>query len=95
MEYALCFSFKMTNNQAKYEALLTKLKLAKEPRATNLKIFTNSQLIASQVTSEYKARDLTMADYLSKLQSLTSMLKCFDIFHIPSVRTSVQMYFPN
>lgn len=41
-ENALHFSFKETDDQAKYEALLAGLKLAKELRAMNLRVFTDS-----------------------------------------------------
>lgn len=54
-KYALCFLFKVTNNQAQYKALLARLKLAKEFRMKSLWIFTNSYLIASQVISEFEA----------------------------------------
>ena len=45
-EYALRFNFKALNNHAKYEALLAGLKMAKEFEIDNLKVFTDSQLIA-------------------------------------------------
>lgn len=39
IEYALCFSFKATNNQAKYKAFLAGLKLAKQLKVKSLRIF--------------------------------------------------------
>lgn len=41
-EYVLQFAFKVTNNQAKYEALLAGLKLAKQLEVNHSKVFTNS-----------------------------------------------------
>lgn len=77
VKYLLCFSFKVINNQAKYEALLAGLRLVKELRATNLGVSL------TQVIGEYKAWDLTIAKYLHKVWTLTSTLKYFGIFHIP------------
>lgn len=55
IEYALCFLFKGTNNQSEYETLLARPKLAKELEIKYLRIFTDSQLVADQITSKYKA----------------------------------------
>lgn len=41
-EYALQFIFQASNNQAKYEALLAKLRIAKELGVKRLKTFINS-----------------------------------------------------
>ena len=41
-EYSLRFSFEAINNQAKYEALLTCLKLTEQLRAKHLKVFIDS-----------------------------------------------------
>ena len=69
-EYALRFSFKATNNQAEYEALLTRLWLVEWLGAKHWKVFTNSQLVMGQTTREYEAQDLTLAKYLDKFKSL-------------------------
>ena len=42
IEYVLRFNFKASNNQTKYEALLTGLKIAKELEIDSLKVFTDS-----------------------------------------------------
>ena len=65
-EYALRFSFKATNNQAEYEALITGLKLAARLEVKNLKVFTDSQLVVGQTIREYEARDPTLAKYHEK-----------------------------
>ena len=38
IHFTLCFEFSMSNNEAKYEALITGLRLVKELQAHNLKI---------------------------------------------------------
>lgn len=83
MEYTLQFLFEVTNNKAKYEALLADQKLAKQLGIDHLKVLTNFQLIANQVTGKYEAQDSTMTKYLVKVWALTTTLKYFRIFHIP------------
>ena len=82
-KYALRFDFKTSNNQAEYEALLAGLKIAKELGINNLKVCIDLQLITGQIKGEFKARDPIMMKYLQKVKDLTSILKCFEIFHIP------------
>ncbi|GJZ01603.1 reverse transcriptase domain-containing protein [Tanacetum coccineum] len=54
--YALRFEFKTTNNEAKYEALLARLRIAKEMKIQELIIFVDSQLVANQVNGLFEAR---------------------------------------
>lgn len=46
IKFALYFTFKVSNNQAKYEALLASLKVAKELGMKRLKVFIDFQLVA-------------------------------------------------
>ena len=50
---ALRFAFKANNNQAKYEALIAGMLLAKELGAQSLVVKSNSLLVTGQVTGEY------------------------------------------
>ncbi|GAU51110.1 hypothetical protein TSUD_411870 [Trifolium subterraneum] len=62
IEVSLALSFPTSNNQAEYEAFLAGLRLAED--AKEIKIYTDSQLVASQhVPREHNKR----ADILSKL----------------------------
>ncbi|XP_073098830.1 uncharacterized protein [Elaeis guineensis] len=80
-EYALRFNFKASNNQAKYEALLVGLKIAKELEIYSLKVFTDSQLIVGQIKGEFEICDPIMM-YFQKVKDFTTSLKYFEIFHI-------------
>ena len=42
IHYALCFRFKVSNNEAEYEALIVGLRLAKELQARNIQIYSDS-----------------------------------------------------
>ena len=55
MHCALRFGFKASNNEAKYEALIVGLNLAKEMKLESLEIYNDSQLVVCQVTDEYQA----------------------------------------
>ena len=50
---ALKFGVKASNNEAKYEALLAGLRLAKELKVGHLQIFSDSQLVVKYVIKEY------------------------------------------
>ncbi|MCH93145.1 maturase K [Trifolium medium] len=57
IEVSLALSFPTSNNQAEYEAFLAGLRLAKDVDAKEIKIFTDSQLVVSQVLGEYQAKN--------------------------------------
>ncbi|GKB46016.1 reverse transcriptase domain-containing protein, partial [Tanacetum coccineum] len=58
--YALRFEFETTNNEAKYEALLAGLRIAKEMEIQELIIFVDSQLVANQVKGLFEAMQPTI-----------------------------------
>ncbi|KAB2629003.1 hypothetical protein D8674_033798 [Pyrus ussuriensis x Pyrus communis] len=81
MEYAICFKFKASNNEAEYWALLVGLCLAKHLGVKQINIFSDSQLVVNQVTNNFDAKDNSMAAYLAQTQLL---LKHFH-YHITQV----------
>jgi len=60
IEQALRFTFKASNNQAEYEALVARMLLAKELGAQSLLVKSNSLLVTRQVTCEYHVKDPQM-----------------------------------
>ncbi|KAM2816798.1 hypothetical protein COP1_040994 [Malus domestica] len=70
MEYAICFKFKASNNEAEYEALIAGLRLAKHLGVKRIDIFSDSQLVVNQVTNNFNAKDSSMAAYLAQTQLL-------------------------
>ena len=79
MHCALKFGFKVSNNGPEYEALITRLNLAKEMKVESLEIFSDSQLIVCQVTNKYQARGEKMAAYLQKAKDLLSTFSSYTI----------------
>ena len=69
-EYALRFSFKTSNNQAEYEALIAGLRIAKDLKVEKLRAYSDSQLVVGQAKGEFEAKDPVMAKYLQKVREL-------------------------
>ncbi|XP_073098880.1 uncharacterized protein [Elaeis guineensis] len=65
--YALRFDFPTTNNEAKYKALLSGLRVAKKVGAQHLNVFSDSQLVVSHIKGGYEARKENMKRYLQKV----------------------------
>ena len=83
MEYAIRIGFKVTNNEAEYEALLAGLRVATSLGVQSIEAFSDSQLVANQVQGDYLARDVRMAAYLDEVKRLTQKIKRFTIQQIP------------
>ena len=82
-EYTLRFSFKTSNNQAEYEALIAGLRIAKDLKVDKLRAYSDSQLVVGQTKGEFEAKDPAMAKYLHKVKELTPSFQYFNILHIP------------
>ena len=65
-------SFLASNNEAEYETLLIRLKSARRLGADRLQVFCDSQLMANQISGEYKAWDERMSAHLLIVKSLLS-----------------------
>ena len=63
-EYALRFSFKTSNNQAEYEALIAGLQIAKDLKVEKLRAFSDSLLVVGQMKGEFEDKYPVMAKYL-------------------------------
>ena len=59
------------------------MKLAKEVGAQKLNIFSDSQVVTSQITGSYQAKDPTMKKYLDKTKEQLGQLGEYKICHIP------------
>ena len=82
MEYAIRIGFKVTNNEAEYETLLAKLRVATRLGVDFIDTFSDSQLVVNQVQGEYLARDTRMAAYLDEVKSMSQKIKNFTIRQI-------------
>ncbi|KAM2087214.1 hypothetical protein ACFX1R_024666 [Malus domestica] len=87
MEYAIRFKFKTSNNEAKYEALLVGLRLAKHLGVKRIDIFSDSQLVVNQVTNNFDAKDSSMVAHLAQTQLLLKHFH-YQITQIPQAANS-------
>ena len=61
---AVKIAFTISNNEVEYEAVLLRLRVAKKLSITTLELQCDSQLVASQLQGEYKAKSERMEQYL-------------------------------
>lgn len=83
IEQSLWFGFWATNNEAKYEALIVELKLARSLKASKIKDFNDSQLVVNQINRDYTIKDIKMSTYLAKVKKLQSKFEEFSIEQLP------------
>ncbi|CAJ2676632.1 unnamed protein product [Trifolium pratense] len=83
IEVSLELAFPTTNNQAEYEAFLAGLRLAQDMEAEEIKIFTDSQLVASQITGEYQTKDERLTEYLNLIKEKLTKFRQTEVKHVP------------
>ncbi|KAL6331678.1 hypothetical protein AAG906_014328 [Vitis piasezkii] len=74
IKQAIQLGFLASNNEAKYEAILVQLELARSLTVIKLKICSDSQLVIGQIQKEYEAKDECMAHYLALVQDSLAKL---------------------
>ncbi|XP_058748409.1 uncharacterized protein LOC131621387 [Vicia villosa] len=95
IEISLVLSFNTSNNQAEYEALLAGLRLAEDVGAREIKIYTDSQLVASHVSGDYQAKNDILAEYLALVKDKMKKFAKAEVEHIPREHNSRATYYPN
>ncbi|GAU39748.1 hypothetical protein TSUD_219910 [Trifolium subterraneum] len=83
IEVSLALSFPTSNNQAEYEAFLAGLRLAVDVGAKEIKIYTDSQLVASQVLGDYQAKNDNLSEYLALVKERITKFDSAEIQHVP------------
>ncbi|GAU40562.1 hypothetical protein TSUD_35790 [Trifolium subterraneum] len=83
IEVSLRLSFPTTSNQVEYEAFLAGLRLAEDMGAEEIKIFTDSQLVASQVSGEYQTKEERLLEYLNLIRTKLAKFKETEVKHVP------------
>lgn len=72
-----------TNNQAEYMAVLRGVERAKELGATELECFMDSQLVAEQLSRNYKIKNAELAKLFVQIWNLLGFFKRASFTHIP------------
>nr|KYP53796.1 Uncharacterized protein Mb2253c family [Cajanus cajan] len=83
LEQSLKFSFKVTNNQAEYEALHAGLRLARDIGARRVSCNSDSKLIVEQLSGTYQAKDTLLQRYFHVASHQISSFDEFTIRHVP------------
>ena len=83
ISYAFRLEFPALNNEVEYKALLARLRLAKEMRAEQLRIYSDSQLVINQVNGDYQAKSENMVTYLKKARGQLMTFKWYRIEQVP------------
>ena len=68
IECMIRLDFPMTNNEAEYEAMVAGLNLVKAAGAENMFVHYDSQVITSQINSDYECRNERMKKYLEEVK---------------------------
>jgi ribonuclease HI len=83
LKYVLRMSFlQASNNEAEYEALLHRMKMAKACGATRLKIFGDSNLVVQQVMNRCDAISDNMTAYRNLYYYLEGTFDGYEVSHI-------------
>ncbi|KAL0346339.1 UNVERIFIED_CONTAM: hypothetical protein Sradi_4465200 [Sesamum radiatum] len=72
LEYALCFDFKTSTNEAEYKALIAGIRIALDAGARNLITYADSYLVTKQVEDKNEVKEERMKEYLQDIGELTS-----------------------
>ncbi|XP_060969882.1 uncharacterized protein LOC133037084 [Cannabis sativa] len=88
MQRAIRCDFKLTNNEAEYEALIAGLDLSIELNAKTIEVMSDSELIVNQLNGSYQAKDSKMASYLKIVQDKISRFTKFTINQLPRLENN-------
>ena len=82
IEQAIQLGFSASNNESKYEAILTEIELATVISADKLIIQSDSQLVVGQVNVEYESWDPRMAKYVTLVKQRLASFSAWKLEHV-------------
>ena len=63
LKYGVQLKFSITNNEVEYEALLTRLRIARTLAAEKIVLRSNSQLVIGQIRGDFEVKETRMQKY--------------------------------
>ncbi|GJT99456.1 reverse transcriptase domain-containing protein [Tanacetum coccineum] len=72
-----------TNNEAEYEALVARLRMAARMKVRDIDVKVDSKLVARQINGSYVANSIIMIKYLAMAKECIAGFKSFTIQNIP------------
>ncbi|XP_014499249.1 uncharacterized protein LOC106760312 [Vigna radiata var. radiata] len=88
VEQAIFFTFQLSNNQAKYEALISGLLLAAELNVQHLECRMDSHLVVGHINGTFQVKDNQLLRYYHKVSDLIKTFDIFRIIHVPREQNS-------
>ncbi|XP_073061699.1 uncharacterized protein [Primulina eburnea] len=83
IKLALKIDSRITNNEAEYEAVLAGLQATREVGASQVIIYSNSQLVNQQIKGTYEAKNEKMPKYLGLITARAALFTDWSIEQIP------------
>lgn len=71
-----------TNNYAEYSGLLAALEYAQKQNFTNLKVFSDSELLVKQMKGQYKVKHPVLQTLFTRAKNITRRIEHFSIQHV-------------
>ena len=85
--YKLAFDF--SNNEVKYEALITSLKILKKLNAKKIYAYGDSELVIKQVKGEYQAKHPQMRAYRNAVLDILRMFPEYTLTAVPRTQNII------
>ena len=82
LKYVFQILFKVSNNEAEYEALLHGLRLAISLGIKRLLVYGDSLLVVQQVNKEWDTNKETMDAYVAEIRKLENKFSGLEIHHV-------------
>jgi len=89
LRYGVQLKFPATNNKAKYEGILTGLRLGKALGDKNLLVQNDSKLVIGQIKREYEVKEERMQKYFRLTKRLTQGFDKVEFEQIPKSQNTV------
>ncbi|VFQ73599.1 unnamed protein product [Cuscuta campestris] len=85
--YAIRFQFRVSNNEAEYEALINRLKILGKMGVSKVQVYTDSRLVVGQITGEFEAKEERMKRYRDCALEVLGRFE-FKLEHIPRAQNA-------
>ncbi|CAA0839166.1 Unknown protein, partial [Striga hermonthica] len=79
LEFAVKLTFRASNNEAEYEALLKGMQLVASAGARKVVIHSDSQLVVEQTKGDYEAREERMGKYADEARALAKSFESWQL----------------
>ncbi|XP_017441043.1 uncharacterized protein LOC108346477 [Vigna angularis] len=83
IEQSFIFRFKISNNQAEYEALIAGMELGLDLGVISLECWTDLQLVEGHINGSFQVKDDQLLQYFHRAQRLRERFKTIEVKHIP------------